>query len=61
MVVGAKSDVPFEMAVAVNATIWPSVAERRYTKASRMKKKPVIEMYMQMLRHRFDRFACLSD
>lgn len=60
MVVGAKSDVPFEMAVAVNAAIWLSEGfESRYTKASIVRKKPMIKAYMQTLRHRLDRFVCM--
>lgn len=60
MVVGAKRDVPFETAVAVIAVTLLSVwTDKRYTKASKMKKKPVIDVYMHMLRHRFDRLACM--
>lgn len=59
IVVGAKSEVPFEKAVAVNAASCSAAGwERRYTKASRTKKNPVIEVYIQMLRHLLDRLAC---
>ena len=45
IVVGAKRDVPFEMAVVVNAATWLSVGfERRYTKASSIRKKAVIDV-----------------
>ena len=45
IVVGAKREVPFEMAVAVNAATWLfEELERRYTKASRTRKKQSIAM-----------------
>ena len=59
MVVGAKRDVPFEIAAAVNDATWLSAGfERLYTNVRRTKKNPVINMYIKILRHRLDRFAC---
>lgn len=59
IVVGAKREVPFEIAVAVNAATWLlEELESRYIIASRTRKKQTIDMYIQARRHCFDLFVC---
>jgi hypothetical protein len=59
IVVGAKREVPFETRVVVKTASWLSDGlESRYTSARRMKKNPVIEVYMHTRRHRLERVDC---